>query len=222
MKILLVEDEKKVASFIKRGLEEEHFTIDVAYDGESGEFMALTSEYDLIILDILLPKKNGFEVLKSLRANGIQTPILILTAKGSIDDKVEGLNSGADDYLTKPFAFAELIARIRSLLRRTSSEKSNIIKVADLELDTVKHIAKRGEKIIELTAREYSLLEYFMRNKGRVLTRTMIAEHIWDYHFDTGSNIIDVYVRRLRKKIDEGFPKKLIHTIRGVGYIIKE
>jgi heavy metal response regulator len=222
MKILLVEDEKKVASFIKRGLEEEHFTVDVAYDGESGEFMALTSEYDLIILDILLPKKNGFEVLKSLRANGIQTPILILTAKGSIDDKVEGLNSGADDYLTKPFAFAELIARIRSLLRRTSSEKSNIIKVADLELDTVKHIAKRGEKIIELTAREYSLLEYFMRNKGRVLTRTMIAEHIWDYHFDTGSNIIDVYVRRLRKKIDEGFPKKLIHTIRGVGYIIKE
>jgi heavy metal response regulator len=222
MKILLVEDEKKVASFIKRGLEEEHFTVDVAYDGESGEFMALTSEYDLIILDILLPKKNGFEVLKSLRANGIQTPILILTAKGSIDDKVEGLNSGADDYLTKPFAFAELIARIRSLLRRTSSEKSNIIKVADLELDTVKHIAKRGEKIIELTAREYSLLEYFMRNKGRVLTRTMIAEHIWDYHFDTGSNIIDVYVKRLRKKIDEGFPKKLIHTIRGVGYIIKE
>jgi len=222
MKILLVEDEKKVASFIKRGLEEEHFTVDVAYDGESGEFMALTSEYDLIILDILLPKKNGFEVLKSLRANGIQTPILILTAKGSIDDKVEGLNSGADDYLTKPFAFAELIARIRSLLRRTSSEKSNIIKVADLELDTVKHIAKRGEKIIELTAREYSLLEYFMRNKGRVLTRTMIAEHIWDYHFDTGSNIIDVYVRRLRKKIDEGFPKKLIRTIRGVGYIIKE
>jgi heavy metal response regulator len=222
MKILLVEDEKKVASFIKRGLEEEHFTVDVAYDGESGEFMALTSEYDLIILDILLPKKNGFEVLKSLRANGIQTPILILTAKGSIDDKVEGLNSGADDYLTKLFAFAELIARIRSLLRRTSSEKSNIIKVADLELDTVKHIAKRGEKIIELTAREYSLLEYFMRNKGRVLTRTMIAEHIWDYHIDTGSNIIDVYVRRLRKKIDEGFPKKLIHTIRGVGYIIKE
>jgi len=222
MKILLVEDEKKVASFIKRGLEEEHFTVDVAYDGESGEFMALTSEYDLIILDILLPKKNGFEVLKSLRANGIQTPILILTAKGSIDDKVEDLNSGADDYLTKPFAFAELIARIRSLLRRTSSEKSNIIKVADLELDTIKHIAKRGEKIIELTAREYSLLEYFMRNKGRVLTRTMIAEHIWDYHFDTGSNIIDVYVRRLRKKIDEGFPKKLIHTIRGVGYIIKE
>ncbi len=222
MKILLVEDEKKVASFIKRGLEEEHFTVDVAYDGESGEFMALTSEYDLIILDILLPKKNGFEVLKSLRANGIQTPILILIAKGSIDDKVEGLNSGADDYLTKPFAFAELIARIRSLLRRTSSEKSNIIKVADLELDTVKHIAKRGEKIIELTAREYSLLEYFMRNKGRVLTRTMIAEHIWDYHFDTSSNIIDVYVRRLRKKIDEGFPKKLIHTIRGVGYIIKE
>jgi heavy metal response regulator len=222
MKILLVEDEKKVASFIKRGLEEEHFTVDVAYDGESGEFMALTSEYDLIILDILLPKKNGFEVLKSLRANGIQTPILILTAKGSIDDKVEGLNSGADDYLTKPFAFAELIARIRSLLRRTSSEKSNIIKVADLELDIVKHIAKRGEKIIELTAREYSLLEYFMRNKGRVLMRTMIAEHIWDYHFDNVSNIIDVYVRRLRKKIDEGFPKKLIHTIRGVGYIIKE
>ncbi len=222
MKILLVEDEKKVASFIKRGLEEERFSVDVAYDGESAEFMALTSEYDLIILDILLPKKNGFEVLKSLRANGIQTPVLVLTAKGSVDDKVEGLNSGADDYLTKPFAFAELIARIRSLFRRTSQEKSNILKVADLELDTVKHIAKRGDKIIDLTAREYSLLEYLMRNKGRVLTRTMIAEHIWDYHFDTGSNIIDVYIQRLRKKIDKGFSKKLIHTIRGVGYIIKE
>ncbi len=222
MKILLVEDEKKVASFIKRGLEEERFTVDVAFDGESGEFMALTLEYDLIILDILLPKKNGLDVLRSIRANKINTPVLILTARGSIDDKVEGLNSGADDYLTKPFAFAELLARIRSLLRRASPEKSNIIKIADLELDTVKHIAKRGDKIIELTAREFALLEYMMRNKGRVLTRTMIAEHIWDYHFDTGSNIIDVYVRRLRKKIDEGFQKKLIRTIRGVGYVIKE
>lgn len=222
MKILLIEDEKKVASFIKRGLEEEFFTVDVAYDGEKGEFMALTSEYDLIILDILLPKKNGLDVLKSLRANKIDTPILILTAKGSIEDKVEGLNLGADDYLTKPFAFAELLARVRTLLRRSSSEKSNIIKVADLELDIVKHTVKRGDKIIDLTAREFALLEYMIRNKGRVLTRTMIAEHIWDYHFDTGSNIIDVYIRRLRKKIDEGFPKKLIHTIRGVGYTINE
>ncbi len=222
MKILLIEDEKKVASFIKRGLEEEYFTVDVAYDGEMGEFMALTSDYDLIILDILLPKKNGLDVLKSLRANKIDTPILILTAKGSVEDRVEGLNSGADDYLTKPFAFAELLARVRSLLRRASSEKSNVIKVADLELDLIKHIAKRGDKIIELTAKEYALLEYLMRNKGRVLTRTMIAEHIWDYHFDTGSNVIDVYVRRLRKKVDEGFDKKLIHTVRGVGYIIKE
>ncbi|CUS88978.1 two component transcriptional regulator, winged helix family [Candidatus Kryptonium thompsonii] len=222
MKILLIEDEKKVASFIKRGLEEEFFTVDVAYDGEKGEFMALTSEYDLIILDILLPKKNGLDVLKSLRANKINTPILILTAKGSIEDKVEGLNLGADDYLTKPFAFAELLARVRTLLRRASSEKSNIIKVADLELDIVKHTVKRGDKIIDLTAREFALLEYMIRNKGRVLTRTMIAEHIWDYHFDTGSKIIDVYIRRLRKKIDEGFSKKLIHTIRGVGYTIKE
>ncbi|MFN3134537.1 MAG: heavy metal response regulator transcription factor [Candidatus Kryptonium sp.] len=222
MKILLIEDEKKVASFIKRGLEEEFFTVDVAYDGEKGEFMALTSEYDLIILDILLPKKNGLDVLKSLRANKINTPILILTAKGSIEDKVEGLNLGADDYLTKPFAFAELLARVRTLLRRSSSEKSNIIKVADLELDIVKHTVKRGDKIIDLTAREFALLEYMIRNKGRVLTRTMIAEHIWDYHFDTGSNIIDVYIRRLRKKIDEGFSKKLIHTIRGVGYTINE
>ena len=154
MKILLIEDEKKVASFIKRGLEEEFFTVDVAYDGEKGEFMALTSEYDLIILDILLPKKNGLDVLKSLRANKINTPILILTAKGSIEDKVEGLNLGADDYLTKPFAFAELLARVRTLLRRASSEKSNIIKVADLELDIVKHTVKRGDKIIDLTARE--------------------------------------------------------------------
>ena len=157
-----------------------------------------------------------------MRANKINTPILILTAKGSIEDKVEGLNLGADDYLTKPFAFAELLARVRTLLRRASSEKSNIIKVADLELDIVKHTVKRGDKIIDLTAREFALLEYMIRNKGRVLTRTMIAEHIWDYHFDTGSNIIDVYIRRLRKKIDEGFSKKLIHTIRGVGYTIKE
>ncbi len=222
MKILLIEDEKKVASFIKRGLEEEFFTVDVAYDGEKGEFMALTSEYDLIILDILLPKKSGLDVLKSLRANKINTPILILTAKGSIEDKIEGLNLGADDYLTKPFVFAELLARVRSLLRRASSEKSNIIRVADLELDVVKHTVKRGDKIIDLTAREFALLEYMIRNKGRVLTRTMIAEHIWDYHFDTGSNIIDVYIRRLRKKIDEGFSKKLIRTIRGVGYTINE
>lgn len=222
MKILVVEDEKKVAKFLQQGLEEEHYAVDVAADGEQGENRAATESYDLIILDVFLPKKDGIQVLKGLRAKRITTPVLMLTAKSAIDDKVEGLDSGADDYLTKPFAFAELLARVRSLLRRGAAEKSTILKVADLQLDTVTHKAKRGEQIIELTGKEYSLLEYLMRNANRALTRTLISEHIWNYNFDTGTNVVDVYMNHLRSKIDDGFEKKLLHTVRGVGYVLKD
>ena len=221
MKILIVEDEKKVAKFLKEGLEDENYTVALATDGEAGEKIATEAKFDLIILDILLPKKDGISVLRELRTKGIGTPVLMLTAKSSIEDKVEGLDSGADDYITKPFSFAELLARVRSLLRRGTADKPTILKIADLQLDTVTHKAKRGEKVIELTGREYSLLEYFMRNLNRVLTRTLISEHIWNYNFDTGTNVIDVYINHLRSKIDDGFDKKLFHTVRGVGYILK-
>ena len=222
MRILIVEDEKKVAKFLQQGLEEEHYTVDVAHDGLAGESLATTEKYDLVILDIRLPKKDGLAVLKNIRARKLTTPVLMLTAKSSTESKVDGLDSGADDYLTKPFSFEELLARVRSLLRRGAAEKSTILTVADLHLDTVTHKAKRGEKIIELTAREYALLEYFMRNVSRVLSRTIISEHIWNYNFDTGTNVVDVYINHLRSKIDDGFEKKLVHTVRGVGYVMKD
>jgi len=222
MRILLVEDEKKVAKFIQQGFEEEHYVVDVAFDGEAGLKFAFSEKYDLIILDILMPKKDGITVLKELRAKKIVVPVIMLTAKSTIEDKVEGLDSGADDYLTKPFAFAELLARVRSLLRRGATEKSTILKVHDLQLDIVAHKARRGDKVIELTGKEYALLEYFMRNVDRVLTRTIISEHIWNYNFDTGTNVIDVYINHLRSKVDDGFEKKLIHTVRGVGYVMKD
>lgn len=222
MRILVVEDEKKVARFIQQGLEEEHYTVDVAFDGEEGLRMAKEQVFDLVILDVMLPKKDGVEFTRELRAGGATTPILMLTAKTSTEDKVEGLDSGADDYLTKPFAFAELLARIRSLLRRGSLEKSTVLTIADLELDTITHRANRAGRTIDLTAKEYALLEFLLRNKERVLSRTIISEHIWDYNFDTGTNLIDVYVNHLRSKIDAGFPKKLIHTVRGVGYVVKD
>jgi heavy metal response regulator len=222
MRILVVEDEKKVARFIQRGLEEEHYTVDVANDGERGETLALGQNYDLLILDVMLPKKSGLELTRSLRQQKRATPILMLTAKTTTEDKVAGLDSGADDYLTKPFAFAELLARVRSLLRRGSSEKSAVLSIADLELDTVTHKAKRAGKAIDLTVKEYALLEYFLRNKERVLSRTIISEHIWGNSFDTGTNLIDVYVNHLRNKIDSRFTRTLIHTVRGVGYVMKE
>jgi heavy metal response regulator len=222
MRILVVEDEKKVARFIQQGLEEERYTVDIAFDGEQGLQMAQSQGYDLIIMDIMLPRKNGIEVTRELRTREGNTPILMLTAKSAIEDKVVGLDSGADDYLTKPFAFAELLARVRSLLRRGSMEKSTILSVADLELDTITHKARRGNRTIELTAKEYALLEFLLRNRDRVLSRTIISEHIWDYNFDTGTNLIDVYVNHLRSKIDSGFDRKLIHTVRGVGYVLKE
>ena len=222
MNILVVEDEKKVASFIKRGLEEEKFGVETAFDGEEGLKAGLDPKFDLIILDVMLPKMDGVAVIKELRAKKVQTPVLMLTAKDSVDDIVAGLDSGSDDYLTKPFAFAELLARVRALIRRSEQERGAEIRFAELRLDPVTHKVWRGDKEIDLTSKEYALLEYFMRNPNQVLTRTMIAEHVWDYTFDSFTNIIDVYVNYLRKKVDREADKKLIHTVRGVGYILKE
>jgi len=222
MRILVVEDEKKVAGFIKKGLEEETYAVDVTYDGEDGLHLGLEGQYDLIILDIMLPKMDGLEVLSQLRSQGSDIPILLLTAKDAVDDRVTGLNKGADDYLTKPFAFSELLARVRVLLRRGKAEVKTTLQILDLTLDLVSHKVNRGGDEIELTGKEYGLLEYFMRNQEKVLTRTMIAEHVWDYNFDTFTNVIDVYINHLRNKIDKGRQVKLLHTLRGVGYIMKK
>lgn len=222
MHILVVEDEKKVADFIKRGLEEEQFTVDVAYDGEEGVTKAESSAYDLILMDIMMPKKDGLTAIKEIREKNIQTPILCLTAKDTVDDIVTGLGTGSDGYLTKPFAFAELVARTRALIRRGAQDRGAELFYADLHLDPVQHKVWRDKNEIDLTTKEYALLEYFMRNPEQVLTRSMIAEQVWDYTFDSFTNIIDVYVNYLRKKIDKNYEKKLIHTVRGAGYILKE
>jgi heavy metal response regulator len=221
MRILVVEDEKKVAGFIKQGLEEEGYAIDVAFDGREGVLMALDGVHDLIILDINLPKLDGLAVLQQFRQNHGTTPVLLLTVRAAIEDKVLGLDTGADDYLTKPFSFQELLARIRALLRRRVDAAPPLLQVADLTLDPARRIVSRGTERIDLSTKEFALLDYFMRNPGRVLTRTMIAEHVWDYDFDPMSNIIDVYVNYLRKKIDTGREPKLIHTVRGAGYVLQ-
>ena len=221
MRLLLVEDEKKVSTFVKKGLEEEGYAVDLASDGEEGLFMGLDGVHDLIILDINLPGKDGLSVLQELRRKKITVPVLLLTVRAAIEDKVIGLDTGADDYLTKPFAFQELLARIRALLRRKADAETPLLKVADLTLDPARRIVFRGEEKIELTTKEFALLDYFMRNPDRVLTRTMIAEHVWDYDFDPMTNVIDVYVNYLRGKIDAGRRTKLIHTVRGVGYVLK-
>jgi heavy metal response regulator len=222
MKILVVEDEKKVASFIKRGLEEEKYEVVTIHDGEEGLNTASEKSFDLIILDVMLPKMDGVSIMKELRARKVLTPVLMLTAKNEVEDIVAGLDSGSDDYLTKPFAFAELLARVRALLRRSELDRGAEIRFSDLRLDPVTHKVWRAEKVIDLTAKEYALLEYLVRNPNQVLTRNMIAEHVWDYTFDSFTNIIDVYVNYLRKKIDRDAEKKLIHTVRGVGYILRE
>ena len=222
MRILVVEDEKKVASFIAKGLTEESYAVDVAYDGEEGVFMALENDYDLIVLDLMLPKLDGMEILRKIRDSGKDVPVLILTAKDSVEDIVAGLEGGSDDYLTKPFAFAELLARIRALLRRSQEQKITTLKAGDLTLNPLTREVKRGDRKIELTSKEYALLEYFMRNVNKVLTRTLISEHVWNYEFDPLTNVVDVYVNYLRKKIDQPSETKLIHTVRGVGYILKE
>jgi len=221
MRLLIVEDEKKVASFIKQGLEEEGYAVDVAMDGEEGLAMALDGVHDLFILDIGLPKINGLQVLGELRKRKVATPVLLLTVRATIEDKVLGLDAGADDYLTKPFAFQELVARVRALLRRRTEGSPALLQFSDLTLDPARRaVFRRGEKI-ELTAKEFSLLEYFLRNPGRVLTRTQIIEHVWNYDFDSGTNLVDVYVNYLRKKVDSDREPKLIHTVRGVGYVLK-
>jgi heavy metal response regulator len=222
MYILVVEDDKKVARFLEKGLQEESYTVNVAYDGEEGLMMAIVNHYELIILDVMLPQKDGMEVLNELREHRISTPVLMLTARDSLEDKVQGLDWGADDYITKPFAFAELLARVRAILRRGESERPVKLTVADLTLDPVTRKVRRSGKDIELTNKEYALLEYLLRNKGHVLTRSLISEHVWGYQFDTGTNIVSVYVNYLRNKIDSGFDKKLIHTVRGVGYVLKD
>jgi heavy metal response regulator len=222
MRILLVEDDKKVASFIRKGLEEEGYAVDVAADGEAGLFMGLDRLHDLIILDVMLPKKPGFQVLRELRQAKAATPVLMLTARDTVEDKVQGLDAGADDYLTKPFVFAELLARVRALLRRRAETRSPRLQVADLVLDPATRSVTREGQPITLTNREFALLEYLMRNAGRVLTRTAITEHVWDYDFDSGTNVIDVYVNYLRKKVDAGREPKLLHTVRGAGYVLRE
>jgi DNA-binding response OmpR family regulator len=221
VRILLVEDETKVASFIRKGLEEEQYQVDVAHDGEEGLQRVLASEHDLIILDLLLPRRDGTSILREVRERRIDTPVLILTAKDSVEDRVAGLNSGCDDYLPKPFAFAELLARSRALLRRKSTDRGAILVAGDLLLDPLTRRATRAGKNVELTSREYALLQYFMHHPNQILTRTMIAEQVWDYNFDNFSNVVDVYVNYLRNKIDRNFEPKLLHTVRGIGYVLK-
>lgn len=220
MRILVVED-KKVAAFIKRGLEQESYAVDVVEDGVEGQSFAEMNDYDAIILDIMLPRKNGLEVLKDLKSAGVRAPVLLLTARDSVEDRVKGLNVGADDYLTKPFAFEELLARLRVLMRRGVSG-TPVLRFADLSLDPATRKAKRNDVEVELTVKEYALLEYLLRNPNRVLTRTLIAEHVWDQSFDSETNVVDVYINHIRSKIDKYFPRKLIHTVRGVGYVLKD
>ena len=222
MRILVVEDHQSVARFIVKGLREEGYAVDTAGDGKEAVTLARLAEYDVIVLDVNLPEMNGFEVVARLRKLGIATPVLMLTVRDGIEDRVHGLDAGADDYLTKPFAFAELLARIRALLRRSSASPPAALRLADLTLDPVTREVTRGGAKIVLTNREYGLLEFLLRNQGRILTRTTIIEHVWDMHFDSDTNLVDVYIRHLRAKLDEGYPVKLIHTVRGVGYVLRE
>jgi heavy metal response regulator len=220
MRLLLIEDEEKVARFIVKGLEAERFAVDVALEGDKGLELAQTYSYDLIILDLMLPGLSGTDVLRSVRQGNERVPVLVLTARDALSDKVQHFEIGADDYLTKPFAFAELLVRVKALLRRGAVSRANLLRVADLEIDRLTQQVRRGGRKIELTGKEYALLEYLMTNAGRVLSRTMIIEHVWDLSFDGATNIVDVYVRHLRNKIDEPFERKLIRTVRGVGYTI--
>ena len=222
MRILVVEDEKRLAEVIKKGLVEEGYSVDVAYDGAEGQYMAENASYDLVILDIMLPKKDGVTICQELRTRGINIPILMLTAKDSVEDRVKGLDSGADDYLVKPFAFSELVARVRALLRREALSKASKLQVGDLVMDTLTREVWRGDKKIELTTKEYALLEYFMRHPNMVVTRTMLMEKVWDYDFEGLSNVIDVYIRRLRLKLDEEGEESIIETVRGAGYRLRE
>jgi heavy metal response regulator len=221
MRILVVEDERKIAEFLKKGLKAEGYAVDIAPDGEEGHILAGTGDYDLLILDLRLPKMDGITLCRTLRAEKFAAPILMLTVRDSVKDKVLGLDSGADDYLTKPFDFEELLARVRALLRKRGAAEATRLQADDLVIDLLSHTASRGSAAIPLTAKEFSLLEYLMRNAGVVVSRAMIAEHVWDIHFDSFSNVIDVSINHLRSKVDKDFPKKLIHTVRGRGYVLK-
>lgn len=221
MRILVAEDDSGVAGFIRRGLKEQQFAVDVVPDGEDALHLAQSQVYDAIVLDWLLPGRNGLEVLRALREAGNTAPVLILTAKGELENKVAGLNAGADDYLTKPFHFEEFLARLRALLRRQGPTTPTVLRLGDLEVDQLRHEARRGGKKLELTNREYEVLEFLMRHAGSIVTRTMLMEHVWEYHFDPLSNVIDVHISRLRNKIDGDSPLKLLHTIRGSGYILR-
>jgi DNA-binding response OmpR family regulator len=222
MRILLVEDEKKLCELVARALEAERYAVDVASDGHAGWDMAEACDYDLIILDLMLPHLSGTQILRRVRRKNQQVPILVLTARDMTEEKVQHFEAGVDDYLTKPFAFAELVMRVKALLRRGPMSRATVLRVGDLEMDRLSQQVRRGGKRIELTAKEYSLLEYLATNPGRVFSRTMIIEHVWDQSFEGLNNIVDVYVRHLRRKVDDPFPTKLIRTVRGVGYGLSE
>jgi DNA-binding response OmpR family regulator len=221
MRVLVVEDEKKTASFIRKALRAEGFAVDVCGDGNDALQLAETAPYDAIVLDIMLPGRDGLSVIKRLRQRRSVVPVLLLSARGAVDERVEGLDAGADDYLPKPFALAELVARVRAMGRRTGEPRATVLQVGDLALDTVTRVASRGGRTIELTAREYRLLEFLMQSPGRISGRMSILEKVWDYDFDPGTNLVDVYVRRLREKVDGDCGERLIHTVRGVGYVMK-
>ena len=221
MRVLVVEDEKKTASFIRKALQSEGFAVDVCHNGNDAAVSPSVTPYDAIVLDIMLPGRDGLSLLRLWRQNHNATPVLLLSARGEVNERVEGLNCGADDYLPKPFALVELIARVRALTRRGAENKSLVLRVADLTLDTVTHEAERKGRKIELTSREYRLLEYLMRSAGRLCGRMMILEKVWDYDFDPGTNLVDVYIMRLREKIDAEFEPKLLHTVRGTGYVLR-
>jgi len=222
MKILIIEDENKNVAYLTKGLTECGYSVNSAHNGEVGLQMAKTMEFDLLILDVMLPDRDGWSILKNLRESGNQKPVLFLTARDVVEDRVKGLELGADDYLVKPFAFSELLARVRSLLRRGPSQKSETIRIADLEIDPIRHKATRAGQKLDLTPKEFGLLHYLASHSGEVLSRTIIAEQVWDMNFDSDTNIIEVHVRRLRSKVDDPFNKKLIHTVRGVGYTIED
>lgn len=222
MRILIVEDENKTANYLKKGLNEQGFTVDIASEGEDGLHLARTEAYDLIVLDVMLPGRSGWSIIKELRNDGIDVPVIFLSARDAVHDRVYGLELGADDYLVKPFAFSELLARIRIILRRQPLQQPDVMRMEDLELDLIRHKARRGGIFLDLTAKEFQLLSLLLRRRGEVLTRTTISEQVWGINFDSDTNIVDVAIRRLRKKVDDPFPRKLIHTIRGVGYVLDE